>query len=70
LEEVQQYIRNIEFANVDSVGDHLKPILSNKKIFGIDLYEAGLGEKVERFFKQLIKGPGAVRATLNNQISK
>jgi fructuronate reductase len=70
LEEVQQYIRNIEFTNVDSVGDHLKPILSNKKIFGIDLYEAGLGEKVERFFKQLIKGPGAVRATLNNQISK
>jgi fructuronate reductase len=70
LEEVQPYIRNIEFGNADSVGDHLKPILSNKKIFGIDLYEAGLGEKVERFFKQLIKGTGAVRATLNNQISK
>jgi fructuronate reductase len=70
LEEVQQYIKKIEFGNPDSVGDSLKPILSNHKIFGVDLYEIGLGEKVEEFYKQLIKAPGAVRTTLHNQVNK
>jgi len=70
LEEVQQYIKKIELGHPDSVGNNLKPILSNQKIFGTDLYEAGLGEIVEDFFKQLISGPGAVRATLHEQLTK
>jgi fructuronate reductase len=69
LDEVQQYINKIELGNTDSVGTNLQPILSNQKIFGIDLYENGLGSKIEGFFKQLIAGPGAVRTTLNNQIN-
>jgi fructuronate reductase len=69
LDEVQQYINKIELGNTDSVGTNLQPILSNQKIFGIDLYEAGLGSKIEGFFKQLITGPGAVRTTLKSQIN-
>ncbi|MDR1931418.1 MAG: mannitol dehydrogenase family protein [Spirochaetales bacterium] len=42
----------------------LKPILSNKKIFAVDLYEAGLGERVEGYFEELVAGLGAVRAVL------
>ncbi|ULT55209.1 mannitol dehydrogenase family protein [Neobacillus drentensis] len=68
LEELQQYLQKIVFGHPDSVGDNLRPILSNERIFGINLYEAGLGEKVEAFFKQLIQSPGAVRATLHKQI--
>jgi fructuronate reductase len=46
----------------------LTPILSNSKIFGVDLYKAGLGEKVESFFSELIYTTGAVAATLQKYI--
>ena len=46
----------------------LKPILSDAAIFGVDLYECGLAEKVIGYFKELIAGPGAVRATLKKYV--
>ena len=45
--------------------DKLRPILSNPLFFGVNLYDAGLGEKVEELFTQMVAGPGAVRKTLN-----
>jgi fructuronate reductase len=42
----------------------LQPILSDKAIFAVDLYQAGLGEKVETLFEELVSGPGAVAAAL------
>lgn len=68
LRELQQHIGQIQFGNPDSVGDHLRPILSNEKILGVNLYEIGLGDKTEAFFRLLVKGPGAVRNTLHNQL--
>jgi fructuronate reductase len=46
----------------------LEPILSNNKIFAVNLYDAGLGEKVESYFEELLAGPGAVAATLKKYI--
>jgi fructuronate reductase len=43
----------------------LQPILSNKQIFGHDLYAIGLGDKVEADFKRIIAGPGAVAQALH-----
>ena len=48
----------------------LEPILSNVKIFGVNLYEVGLGETVEGIFAELIAGPGAVRATLERHLAE
>ena len=48
--------------------DQLKPILSNQKIFGVDLYEAGLADLVTEYFRSMIAGPGAVRATLEKVV--
>jgi fructuronate reductase len=42
----------------------LEPVLSNSAIFGVNLYEAGLGERVEAYVEKLFAGPGAVRTTL------
>jgi fructuronate reductase len=42
----------------------LEPILSDSKIFGVNLYEAGLGEKVEAYFAEMLAGPGAVAKAL------
>lgn len=40
------------------------PILSNTEIFDCDLYQVGLGEKVEQDFRELNAGPGAVARVL------
>ena len=42
----------------------IKEILSNGSIFGVNLYDAGLGERVEAYFKELNAEAGAVRRTL------
>ncbi|MDR2486246.1 MAG: mannitol dehydrogenase family protein [Treponema sp.] len=47
----------------------LKPILSDSRIFAVNLYEAGLGEQVERCFEELIAGPGAVASTLRRYLA-
>jgi len=46
----------------------LKHILSDSKLFAVNLYEAGLGKKVEAYFEELIAGPGAVAATLHKYV--
>ena len=46
----------------------LKPILSNANIFGSDLYEAGIGEAIEKYFVSEIAGVGAVRKTLRENL--
>jgi fructuronate reductase len=47
----------------------LEPILSDSRIFAVNLYEAGLGEKVEKYFEELAAGPGAVAATLRKYVA-
>ena len=43
----------------------LKPVLSNPAYFGVNLYEAGLGGKIETLFAKMSKSTGAVRAALS-----
>ena len=47
----------------------MQPILSNSEIFDCDLYEAGLGERIEGMFAELNAAPGAVRATLHAHLA-
>ena len=49
--------------------DALKPILENANIFGVNLYDAGLADKVEALFVEEIAGAGAVRATLKKYLA-
>lgn len=46
----------------------LQPVLSDARIMGVDLYEAGLGELAEANFRELIAGPGAIRAALHRLV--
>ncbi|MCQ2431669.1 MAG: mannitol dehydrogenase family protein [Clostridia bacterium] len=66
LTELQPYLSHIEMGKScpKCVHKALEPILSNANIFAVNLYEAGLGETVEKYFHKLIAGPGAVRAAL------
>ena len=42
----------------------LHSLYSRKDVFGVDLYEIGIGERVEAMVKELFDGIGAVRNTL------
>ncbi len=64
LEVVRSYLKGITLGQKGPVAEALRPILSNDKIFGVNLYEVGLGEVVENYFKELVSGPGAIRETL------
>jgi fructuronate reductase len=44
--------------------EKLTPILSNPSLFGVNLYDTVLGERVERYFEELLAGPDAVAKTL------
>ena len=68
LEEMRAAVSGIKLGDQSSIGDKLKPILSNANIFGTNLYEAGIGEKIEGIFAEEIAGVGAVRATLKKYI--
>lgn len=67
--ELKTYIAKLEFGNQNSVGDNLKPILSNEKFFGLDLYPIGLGEKIEGYVKEMILGKHAVRNLLKKYLA-
>nr|MCR5402778.1 mannitol dehydrogenase family protein [Butyrivibrio sp.] len=69
LEELSEALKGVSLGD-DAAKIHtaLCPILSNANIFGSNLYEAGLGEKIEGLFGELIAGPGAVRATLKKYL--
>ncbi len=46
----------------------LHSILTDEKIFGVDLYEVGLAPLVCSYFTELTQGAGAVRATLEKYV--
>ncbi|MBR1758053.1 MAG: mannitol dehydrogenase family protein [Lachnospiraceae bacterium] len=64
LDDVRPYLANVKLGEVRDFHEDLAPILSDAKIFAVNLYEVGLGEKVEKYFAELVAGRGAVRETL------
>ena len=48
----------------------LKKLYSRADVFGVDLYQVGLGEKIEDMAAELYAGPGAVRKTLHKYVSQ
>ncbi len=68
LETLQGQLAGVKLGEPKSAQGKLSPILSNATLFGVDLSAVGLGEKIEGMFRELIAGPGAVRATLQRHL--
>ena len=68
-EEITERFRTITWGDPASVTAQLRPILSNENVFHVDLYQAGLGEKIETFFREMISGPGQTLRTIEKYIS-
>lgn len=65
LSELQEILKDIK------IGDSnvkLDKILSNKDIFGLDLTQIEMGERIENYFNEMIVSEGAVRKTLQKYL--
>ncbi|SDI96743.1 fructuronate reductase [Lachnospiraceae bacterium G41] len=67
LEDLQDKLSGIRYNDVNTYNGQIKDILANENIFAINLVEAGLSEKIENMFKEMLK-EGAVRSTLHKYV--
>jgi len=67
LDTVRGYVANVKFGDRVS-SNSLYELLSNKSIFGVNLYEVELADKVVSYFNDMIAGEGAVRKTLEKVV--
>ena len=68
LEELQAIVAPLELGRPEQDWSCLKKLYSRADIFGVNLYDAGLGEQVEGMVKELFAGPGAIRRTLHDYV--
>ena len=69
LAELQQIVAPIEVGRQEQDYSCLKNLYSRTDVFGLNLYEAGLGEQIEGMVRELFAGKGAVRATLHKYVA-
>jgi fructuronate reductase len=69
LPELKKGLTGIDPGSSGSYRGQLKPFLSNAGLFAVDLFEAGLGERIENLFVKMLAGKGAVRRTLEDVLA-
>ena len=69
LDELQAVVAPLTVGASGQDYSCLKKLYSRADIFGVDLYAAGLGERIEGMVKELFAGEGAVRATLHKYVT-
>lgn len=67
-DELQAVLSGIELGHPESYNGQLGSILSNERIFGSNLVEIGMSEKIEEMFVKEISSTGAVRKTLQEYL--
>ena len=63
LQVVRPYVQDLKLGSTAEI-EALRPVLENDRIFGVNLFEVGLAEKVVGYLNEMLAGPGAVRDTL------
>ncbi|QDR83141.1 mannitol dehydrogenase family protein [Sporomusa termitida] len=61
-------VAGIRLGEAEGAGQALHPLLGREDLFGINLYEIGLGEKIEHYFAEMTAGTGAVRSVLQKYL--
>lgn len=68
-DDIQAKLAGIEVGKPETYKGQLKDILSNASIFGLDLTETVLADKIEGYFVAELAGVGAVRKTLHEALN-
>lgn len=72
LDTVCPYVKDFKLGKVPSkeeLASKLHGLLSNASIFGVDLCEIGMCDKVLTAFAEMLEGPGAVASTLEKHLA-
>ena len=69
LEELMPVLSGVKLGRSCDVKALITPILKREDIFGVDLTQIVLGDKVIALFTEMIQGPGAVAAVLEKNFS-
>ena len=72
LDTVCPYVKDFKLGEVPSkeeLASKLHGLLSNASIFGVDLCEIGMCDKVLTAFAEMLEGPGAVASTLEKHLA-
>ncbi len=71
LDTLQQQLSAVSLGEPESASDQvLAPILSNPALFAGDLCRAGLAGRIGGMLREMLAGPGAVRATLEHYLGR
>ncbi len=65
LDYLRKHLDGITLGSPGPFEDQLRPILSDVRLFGVSLYDAGLAEKVKHYFAEMVAGTGAVSKLLD-----
>lgn len=65
LETLQGNLQGVKLGDTES---NVRAILEDEQLFGVKLYDIGLGDKIEGMFYELLAGPGAVRSTIEKYV--
>ncbi len=69
LEELRAIVAPLEVREGQQDFSCLRTLYSRRDVFGVDLYESGLGGRIEKMTAELYAGVGAVRRTLHRYVS-
>ncbi len=67
--QLKPHLTDVCLGDAGPFDNLLEPILSNERIFGVNLYDAGLGAQVAGYFGEMVKGKGAVQSTLEKYVA-
>jgi len=69
LDTVCPYVKGLSLQQDSGVEEAVKPLLTDAKIWGVDLYEIGMAETVIAYLEEMLAGVGAIRAILKKYVS-
>ncbi|QEA37559.1 mannitol dehydrogenase family protein [Leuconostoc citreum] len=70
LSYLQEQLEGISLGFNGDLAEIVNPILMNKTLFGVDLVEAGLSEKIVTYLQEMLAGKGAVAKTLHKKLAE
>ncbi len=68
-DEMQAALKGIVWNDPASYKGQLRGILSNARVFGLDLTTTPLAGRIEKYFVQMLSGAGAVRKFLHEELA-
>ena len=70
LAELQRALSGVEVGKPETYRGQLRPLLADETLFGLNLSNTALAEKIEHYFISMLAGRGAIRQTLERALKE